>query len=69
MPTFWALFPEMHVNTLAMPLLLVSTLTAGDHTPNGPSLGGPYTGSIVDGTLLGSPGENVANLGTILPLS
>ena len=45
-------------NTLAMPLLLVSTLTVG----------GPNTGSTIAGTLLGSPGENVAKLGTILPL-
>ncbi len=42
---------------LLMPLLLVLTL------------GGPNTGSTVAGTLLGSPGENVAKLGTILPLS
>ena len=26
-PNLWALFPVMHGNTLAMPLLLVSTLT------------------------------------------
>ncbi len=45
----------MRGNTLAMRLLLVSTLT--------------YTGSAVDGTLLGGPGENVAKLGTILPLT
>ena len=40
-----------------------------DHTPSGPTLGGPNTESTIAGTLLGSSGENVAKLGTILPLS
>ena len=33
------------------------------------TLAGPNTGNTVDGALLGSPGENVAKLGTILSLS
>ena len=40
----------------------------GDHTPNGPTFGGPNTGSTVAVALLGSPAENVAKVGTILPL-
>ena len=40
----------------------------GDHTPSGPTLGGPNTGSTIAGTLLGSPVENVVKVGTILPL-
>ncbi len=59
MPTFWAVFPAMHGNTLVLQI---------SFTPSGPSLGGPYTGSTLEGTLLGSPGENAAKLGTILPL-
>ncbi len=40
-----------------------------DHTPSGPTLDGPNTDSTIAGTLLGSSGENVVKLGTILPLS
>ena len=57
MPTFWALFPALHDNTLAMVLLDVTTLAVG-----------PITGSTVAGALLGNPGENVTKVGTILPL-
>ncbi len=32
-------------------------------------LGGQNTGSTIGGTLLGSPGENITKLGTILPLT
>ncbi len=39
-----------------------------DHTPSGLTLGGPNTGSIAAVALLGNPGENVAKVGTILPL-
>ncbi len=40
-----------------------------DHTlPPHPTVGGPNTGSTVAGALLGGPGQNVAKVGTILPL-
>ncbi len=39
------------------------------YTPSGTIFGGPNIGITVGGSLLGSPGENVAELGTILPLS
>ncbi len=48
--------------------LLLEINLEDDHTPSGPTLGGPNTGSTVAGALLGSPGENVAKEGTILPL-
>ncbi len=41
----------------------------GDHTPCGPTISDLNPGSIIGGTLLGSPGENIAKLGTIQPLS
>ena len=40
-----------------------------DRTHSGLTLGGPNTSSTVAGSLLGSPGENVDKVGTILPLS
>ncbi len=33
-----------------------------------PTLGGPNTGSVIAGALLGNPVENVAKVGTVLPL-
>ncbi len=48
---------------------LLGNLTLIDHTPSGPTLGGYNTGSTIAGALLGTPGENVPKLGTIMPLS
>ena len=50
-----------------IPLHLNSLINLeGDHTLSGRTLGDPNTGSTVAGALLGSPGENVAKVGTIL---
>ncbi len=49
-------------------LALVGEQSGSDHTHSGPTLAGPSTGSTVAVTLLGGPGENVAKVGTILPL-
>ncbi len=66
MPTFWA--PSaLHDSTLAVLPFMVATLE-GEHTPSAPTLGGPNTGSTVGVALLGSPGENITKLSTILPL-
>ena len=47
------------VTTLALSVL-------GEYAHSGPTLGGPNTGSTVGEAILGSPGENITKLGTIL---
>ncbi len=51
--------------------LTIRDFLKGDHTPSGPTLGGLSTDSTstIAVALLGSPGENVTKVGTILPLT
>ncbi len=71
MPTFATFSTGLTggMGTFQIDLLQEPGNPLGDHTHSGPPLGGPNTGSTVAMAPLASPGENVAKVTTILPLS